>query len=70
MILFHSGIQALRKFKVKAVNKKISSKFSDLNLLSTEYIHFIETEKELNSKNKKSRQTLKLRSSIKALKGV
>ena len=54
MISFHSGIQALRKFKVKAVNEKISSKFSDLNLLSTEYIHFIETDKELNSKNKKN----------------
>jgi len=52
MISFHSGIQALRKFKVKAVNEKINSKFSNLNLLSTEYIHFIETDKELNSKNK------------------
>ena len=52
MISFHSGIQALRKFKVKSLNKRIKSLIPDLNLIGTEYIHFIESKKNLSSSNK------------------
>ena len=52
MISFHSGIQALRKFKVKSLNEKIKSFIPDINLIGTEYIHFIESDLELSSSNK------------------
>ena len=52
MIAFHTGIQALRNFKVKALNKKISSVIPDIELVSSEYIHFIESEEGLNTSNK------------------
>ena len=43
MIAFHTGIQALRNFKVKALNKKISALIPNIELISSEYIHFIES---------------------------
>ena len=53
MISFHSGIQALRKFKVKSLNERIQSLIPDINLIGTEYIHFIESDLELSPSNKK-----------------
>jgi len=52
MIAFHTGIQALRNFKVKTLNKKISSVIPNIELVSSEYIHFIESEEGLNTSNK------------------
>ncbi|MBT7390395.1 MAG: hypothetical protein HN771_02900, partial [Gammaproteobacteria bacterium] len=51
MISFHSGIQALRNFKVRDLNEKINSTFPHIKLLSSEYIHFIETGSKLNNKS-------------------
>jgi phosphoribosylformylglycinamidine synthase len=51
MISFHSGIQALRNFKVRDLNEKINSEFPNISLLSSEYTHFIETENKLSNKN-------------------
>ena len=51
MISFHSGTQALRNFKVRDLNEKINSEFTNINLLSSEYIHFIETNNKLSNKN-------------------
>ena len=48
MITFHTGIQALRNFKVKALNKKISALIPNVELISTEYIHFIESKNNIN----------------------
>ena len=53
MISFHSGIQALRKFKVNSLNQRIKALIPDLELTGTEYIHFIESEKNLSQSNKK-----------------
>ena len=52
MISFHTGIQALRNFKVKTLNKKISALIPDIELVSSEYIHFIESKQDLNTSNK------------------
>ena len=54
MIAFHTGIQALRNFKVKALNKKISALIPNIELISSEYIHFIESDKDLSQSNKKT----------------
>ena len=54
MISFHSGIQALRKFKVNALNEKIEALIPKLNLIGTEYIHFIDSDKYLSTSNKKT----------------
>ena len=54
MISYHSGIQALRKFKVDTLNERIKSLIPNLNLIGTEYIHFIESEKELSLSKKKT----------------
>ena len=52
MISIHSGIQALRNFKVKNLQEKLQSKLPNLILLCTEYIHFIESDTKLNSEDK------------------
>ena len=52
MISIHSGIQALRNFKVKTLQEKLQSKLPNLSLLFTEYIHFIESDTQLNSEDK------------------
>ena len=54
MISFHCGIQALRKFKVNTLNEKIKRLIPGLELIGTEYIHFIETDKDLSQSNKKT----------------
>ena len=54
MISFHSGIQALRKFKVNTLNERIKRLIPGLEIIGTEYIHFIETDKELSRSNKKT----------------
>ena len=54
MISFHSGIQALRKFKVNTLNEKIKPLIPNLNLIGTEYIHFIDSDKDLSTSNKKT----------------
>ena len=51
MISFHSGIQALRNFKVRNLNEKINTVFPNIKLLSSEYIHFVETDNKLSNKN-------------------
>ena len=53
MISFHCGIQALRKFKVNSLNQRIKVLIPDLELIGTEYIHFIQSDKELSESNKK-----------------
>ena len=40
MISFHSGIQALRKFKVNTLNERIKILIPGLELIGTEYIQF------------------------------
>ena len=54
MISFHSGIQALRKFKVNTLNERIKRLIPGLEIIGTEYIHFIETDKDLSQSNKKT----------------
>ena len=54
MISFHTGIQALRKFKVNSLNERFQALFPDLKLIGTEYIHFIQSDKDLNQSNKKA----------------
>ena len=54
MISFHCGIQALRKFKVNTLNERIKRLIPGLEIIGTEYIHFIETDKELSQSNKKT----------------
>ena len=54
MISFHCGIQALRKFKVNILNERIKRLIPGLEIIGTEYIHFIETDKELSQSNKKT----------------
>ena len=54
MISFHSGIQALRKFKVNALNEKLEALIPNLNLIGAEYIHFIDSNKDLSTSNKKT----------------
>ena len=54
MISFHSGIQALRKFKVNTLNERIKILIPGLELIGTEYIHFIESDKGLGHSNKKT----------------
>ncbi len=54
MISFHSGIQALRKFKVNTLNERIKRVIPGLELIGTEYIHFIESDKGLSQTNKKT----------------
>ena len=50
MISFHSGIKAHRNFKLSNLNEKINSQFLDLKLLSSEFIHFIQTDSKLTIK--------------------
>ena len=52
MISFHSGIQALRKFKVHTFNSKIKSVIPDLILESSEFIHFINSDEAISASNK------------------
>jgi len=52
MISIHSGIQALRNFKVKTLQEKLQSKLPNLSLLCTEYIHFIDSDTKLNPEDK------------------
>ena len=52
MISIHSGIQALRNFKVKTLQQKLRLKLNNLTLLCTEYIHFIESDTKLSSEDK------------------
>ena len=52
MISIHSGIQALRNFKVKTLQEKLQSKLPNLSLLCSEYIHFIESDIKLNFEDK------------------
>ena len=54
MISFHCGIQALRKFKVNTLNERINRLIPGLELIGTEYIHFIESDKDLSQSNKKT----------------
>ena len=54
MISFHTGIQALRKFKVNSLNERIQTLIPNLELIGTEYIHFIQSDKDLNQSNKKA----------------
>ena len=54
MISFHSGIQALRKFKVNTLNEKIKPLIPNLKLIGTEYIHFIDSDRDLSTSNKKT----------------
>ena len=54
MISFHCGIQALRKFKVNTLNERIKRLIPGLELIGTEYIHFIESDKDLSQSNKKT----------------
>ena len=54
MISFHCGIQALRKFKVNTLNERIKILIPGLELIGTEYIHFIESDKGLGHSNKKT----------------
>ena len=54
MIDFHTGIQALRKFKVSSLNERIQALIPDLEIIGTEFIHFIQLDKDLNQSNKKS----------------
>ena len=54
MISFHTGIQALRKFKVNSLNERFQALFPDLELIGTEYIHFIQSDKDLNQSKKKA----------------
>ncbi|MDC0983572.1 phosphoribosylformylglycinamidine synthase [Candidatus Thioglobus sp.] len=53
MISFHCGIQALRKFKINTLNERIKILIPGLELIGTEYIHFIESDKGLGHSNKK-----------------
>ena len=54
MISFHCGIQALRKFKVNTLNERIKILIPGLELIGTEYIHLIESDKGLGHSNKKT----------------
>ena len=54
MISFHCGIQALRKFKINTLNERIKRLIPGLEIIGTEYIHFIETDKDLSQSNKKT----------------
>jgi len=54
MISFHCGIQALRKFKINTLNERIKRLIPGLELIGTEYIHFIESDKDLSQSNKKT----------------
>ena len=58
MIAFHSGIQALRNFKVKSLNKKIGALIPDIELVASEYIHFIESKDNLNSSTRSTLEKL------------
>ncbi len=47
MISIHSGIQALRNFKVKTLQQKLRLKLNNLTLLCTEYIFHLGRQKQL-----------------------
>ena len=51
MISIHSGIQALRNFKVKALQEKLQLCLPDLSLVGAEFVHFVESDKKLNTKD-------------------
>ena len=51
MISQHSGIQALSKFKVKALQEKLSELLSEITLLGAEFTHFIDSKNELSTKH-------------------
>ena len=48
MISFHSGIQAFKKFKVNSLNQRIMALIPNLEIIGTEYIHFIESDRDLS----------------------
>ena len=52
MISIHSGIQALRNFKVKALQEKLQLCLPDLSLVGAEFVHFVESDKKLNTKDR------------------
>jgi len=52
MISIHSGIQALRNFKVKTLQEKLQLHLPDLKLISAEFIHFIESDNNLNTEDR------------------
>ena len=51
MISLHSGIQALSKFKVSALQEKLSASLPSLTLLGAEFTHFIDSKSALNTKD-------------------
>jgi len=51
MISIHSGIQALRNFKVKTLQEKLQLRLPDLSIVGAEFIHFVESDKKLNTED-------------------
>jgi phosphoribosylformylglycinamidine synthase len=51
MISLHSGIQALSKFKIKALQEKLSASLSGITLLGAEFTHFIDSKNGLSSEH-------------------
>ncbi|MGE4570661.1 MAG: phosphoribosylformylglycinamidine synthase [Gammaproteobacteria bacterium] len=51
MISLHSGIQALSKFKIKALQEKLSVSLSGITLLGVEFTHFIDSKSELSAEH-------------------
>ncbi len=51
MISIHSGIQALRNFKVKTLQEKLRLHLPDLTIVGAEFIHFIESDNKLNTED-------------------
>ena len=49
MIATHSKIHALRSFKVNSLNQSIKLKTPNLEILATEFIHFIDLYEKLTS---------------------
>ena len=52
MISIHSGIQALRNFKVKTLQEKLQLHLPDLTIVGAEFIHFIESDNKLNTEDR------------------
>ena len=51
MISIHSGIQALRNFKVKTLQEKLQLRLPDLSIVGAEFIHFVKSDKKLNTED-------------------
>jgi len=51
MISLHSGIQALSKFKIKALQEKLSASHSGITLLGAEFTHFIDLKSGLRAEH-------------------